>query len=153
MTSQAFKLAKQLAAMGNAPKNYTDQAASDAAAAVDAKTDFAIIYPNGGSEGSPANISINQRFLSANPFPGFRVQCEAQVFYSGQWGNTGFMYAGGGYGVKALQLNDDQIVVQSGGTNLMAASPDAGTPFGNSAGVSGPLPFRVLVWKVKGAVS
>lgn len=153
MSSNALKKSIQLARMNFEPKTYADDVSQAAADAVDAKTDFTIVYPNGGSEGSPANISINQRFTSDNPFPGFRVQCEAQVLFAGQWGGTGFMYAGGGYGVKALQLNDDQIVVQSGGANLMAASPDAGSPFGNSAGVSGPLPCRVLVRKVKRTVS
>jgi len=154
MTSQALKLAKQLSSMDSAPKDYADQVAADAVDAVDAKIDFAIIYPNGGTEATPANITTNQRLDEDNPFPGFRVQCEAQVLYSGEWGSTGFMYGGaGGYGVRAAQKDDDGIVVQSGSTNLIAACQDAGGVFGNPAAVGGPLPVRVLVRKVKGAVS
>lgn len=31
--------------------------------------DFTIIYPNGGSSSSPANVSINTRYVESNPFP------------------------------------------------------------------------------------
>src|SRR5690606_10026006 len=37
------------------------------------QTDFAIIYPNGGSAGSPANVTLNSRYVESNPFPGHSV--------------------------------------------------------------------------------
>ena len=47
--------------------------------------DFAIIYPNGGSEGNPANVTTNSLYLTSNPFPGYYVACSAEIYYSDSW--------------------------------------------------------------------
>lgn len=117
---------------------------------------FAIIYPNGGSAASPANIAVNSRYVLANPFPGQLVICEVQLQIGGVWGGVGgFIYstASGSqaFGVLARQYGDS-IVVQTGVTALLSANNFDGNPFPGSGNVSAPTPARVLISKVKGAV-
>ncbi len=117
--------------------------------------DFTIIYPNGGSEASPASVSVNSRYISGNPFPGHRVFCVAQVLIGGVWGEAPFIFsdAGGASGVRASQLNDGQVIVQTGSTRIKVSSAASGDPFGDySSVVTVPVPCRVLVWKLKGAI-
>jgi hypothetical protein len=120
--------------------------------AVDAAVDFTIIYPNGGSAGSPANVSINSRYVMPNPFPGYHVLTEGEVQLNGVWGKTGWIYGGAGQGVAAGQLGDD-IIVQTGGEGLLNIGHVIGTVLPSAAYRTTPLPCRVKVWKVKGAVA
>lgn len=115
---------------------------------------YAVIYPNGGTEAAPANVSINSRYVMANPFPEVNVVCEAQVFYNGKWGATGHIYVGATtYGIAAHQFGDD-IVLQTGATHLLGQSNQSLSPFGLAAGgIATPLPCRIRVWKVKGGVA
>jgi microcystin-dependent protein len=126
--------------------------------AVDPLNDsFTFIYPNGGSKSAPANVTINTRYVEANPFPGYHVHCEAEIKVNGKWGEAGWIYnsaAGGtgGYGVKVGEYNNS-IVVQTGGNALIAYSCNDGTPFGitvsNYSTINYTmLPCRVKVWKV-----
>jgi microcystin-dependent protein len=111
--------------------------------------DFTIIYPNGGSEDSPANVTINSRYVESNPFPGYRVNCLAELLINSKWGGAGdFIYTNDGQGSKALQLNDDTIVLQTGGAALTNQSVHTGNPFGITSAVTGPTPCRIKVWKV-----
>ncbi len=120
------------------------------------ENDFTIIYPNGGSEASPANVTINSRYVESNPFPGYRVRCEAELQYNGNWGsmnNSVLIYGSGsnnGCGISALQLNDDNIVIQTGNSTLLLNSSTTGNPFTIPQGiaVTSPLPCRVKVWKI-----
>lgn len=123
----------------------------------DAKVDFTIIYPNGGSESSPANVSANARYVEANPFPGHRVLCCAELLINGEWGDVGFIYSSqsgsaGGYGTAARQLGSGDIIVQTGSWAISsAASSHGGAPQGYTSAPPVTVPCRVKVWKVKGA--
>ena len=110
--------------------------------------DFTIIYPNGGTEESPANVTVNHRYVEANPFSGYHVMCDAEVLINNQWGSVqDFIYNSNGYGVKATQFNDS-IIVQTGGTALTSLSASAGNPFGITTSPATTLPCRVKVWKI-----
>ncbi len=128
--------------------------------AVDALNDsFAIIYPNNGSKSAPANVTVNTRYVEPNPFPGYHVHCVAELKVNGKWGEAGWIYnsaadtnGNGGYGVKASEY-DGYVIVQTGGSALIAYSSNDGNPFG--LGISNyptvnrsTLPCRVKVWKV-----
>lgn len=119
-------------------------------AVVDANTGFTIIYPNGGTQASPANVAINSRYVLANPFPGFHVICVAELLIGGTWGETGWAYTGGGYGTKASQSSSEGIVVQTGGVALVGSANNSGGIFPST--VSAPTPCRVKVWKLKGGI-
>jgi hypothetical protein len=120
-----------------------------------ADIDFTIIYPNGGTEVSAANVSSNSRYVMANPFPGHSVMCVAEVLYNGQWGAAGWSgaYSGSAWiarGVAAHQLGEDSVVVQTGNSAVMIHSVYSGNPHGSTDGQVS-LPCRVKVWKLKGA--
>ena len=51
--------------------------------------DFAIIYPNGGSESNPANVTNNSRYVETNPFPGYVVDCAVEIKQGDKWGDPG----------------------------------------------------------------
>lgn len=116
---------------------------------------FTIIYPNGGTKDSPANVAVNSRYVMDNPFQGYHVMCVAEVYYNSKWGETGYLYspnAGdgstGGCGVKAT-VNNGQIVVQTGTLTINSASSHLGNGFGNETiAIVTPMPCRVKVWKV-----
>ena len=126
--------------------------------ALDANTGFTIIYPNGGTEAAPANVSINSTYLLPNPFPGFHVFCEAEVLYAGVWAKTGWVgaFATGVnrndyYGVNAAPRSDDQILVTTGTFGLLAGATSMGGGHSAPTGaITTPLPSRVKVWKLKG---
>ena len=46
---------------------------------------FIIIYPNGGSKESPANIELNSFYVERNPFPGYQVYCLPEIYYQNEW--------------------------------------------------------------------
>lgn len=118
---------------------------------VDAKTDFAIVYPNGGSAAAPAYVSVNTSYVSANPFPGYHVICEAQVLYGGVWSATGWYTNNtGAIGVAAHQKSNE-IVTVVGQTGTIPRATIGGNAFGNAgADVLTPVQSRVLCHKVKG---
>lgn len=122
---------------------------------LDAQVGFAIIYPNGGTEAAPANVSINSRYVMANPFPGHHVICEAELLIAGKWGATGFTYSSGGMFTQAFEYgaNAENIVVQTGGSALMSSSIHSGNPHASSGNLTTPTPCRVKVWKLKGGVA
>lgn len=121
-------------------------------AATGSVTGFTIIYPNGGSAASPANVSANATYITANPFPGRHVICEAQVFYSGVWSAAGWYTNNtGAIGVVARQKGNE-IHTIVGLTGTLPRATIGGNTFGNSgADVLTPLPARVLCWEVEGA--
>lgn len=116
---------------------------------------FTIIYPNGGTKDSPANVAVNSRYVMDNPFQGYHVMCVAEVYYNSKWGETGYLYSSntgngstGGCGVKAT-VNNGQIVVQTGTLAINSASSHLGNGFGNETiSIVTPMPCRVKVWKV-----
>lgn len=118
---------------------------------LDANTGFTIIYPNGGTQASPANVAINSRYVMTNPFPGYQVMCVAEIDIGLGWGDPGFVYQGsGGYGVRATQLGTSSIIVQTGSVALAAEGQYSGNPFGVGGARVSPAPCCVKVWKLKG---
>ncbi len=123
---------------------------------IDVAVGATYIYPNGGSQASPATVAVNSRYVLANPFPGLGVICEVQLQYGGAWGGVGgFITVDGtgsttnGFGILARQ-HADTIVVQTGSAALMVSSAYDGNPFGITGNIVNPLPCRVRVNKVKG---
>lgn len=117
---------------------------------LDAATGFTIIYPNGGTAAAPANVAVNSRYVSPNPFPGHHVICIAEVLYAGAWADSGWLWTStGGQGVKSSWFSDS-IVTQTGRAGLLNVPQDIGTPNPSGTFVSTQLPCRVKVWKLKG---
>lgn len=111
------------------------------------KLQSTILYPN-GTEENPATITKNQRIEIENPYKGHNVYAVVQIYYNNVWGETGFIYGGGSNGVKATQIqgdNIDKIVVQSGGICVMTWSSSSGNGFNNSENIVS-APFRVKVF-------
>lgn len=126
--------------------------------ALDGSIGFTIIYPNGGTAASPANIAVNSRYVSANPFPGYRVFCQLELRIGGVWGSPGGNLAvqGGGaeyYGCLSMQFNDDTIVTQTAITYLLSNNPGASLHPFTAPGAVTSAPARIKVWKIKGASS
>ncbi|MGY2171867.1 hypothetical protein [Pseudomonas gingeri] len=137
----------------------TLSAQTDLQSALDSKlnaalVDYVIIYPNGGTAAAPANAVAGNRYTNNNPFPGFEVMCVAEVRVSGVWGQTGWAYASGGFGVLSSVSSSGVIVTQCGGTAALAGQAiDCGHSFGGNAGNQTSLPVRVKVYKLRGATA
>ncbi|WP_272972125.1 hypothetical protein [Comamonas terrigena] len=131
------------------------QTADARSAALAAAIGFAIVYPNGGSAATPANVAISTRYVLPNPFPGRYFICVPQVFYGGIWGDPGWDgntgSGGSAAGVRAGMANSE-LVVQTGVTALLVASFHGGGMHGVAGGavVTSPLPCRILCWAVGG---
>lgn len=119
------------------------------------KFNFTMIYPNGGTAENPANISMNSRYVCANPFPGYYVACEVEIQVNGIWGDSGI--ANGmkdglwtSYGVAAKQFNSADIVVQTGSAGVTGGTSNIMMDeFGiNVQNILTSAPCRVKVWKV-----
>ena len=112
---------------------------------------FTIIYPNGGSQASPANVTVSTRYVMVNPFPGHHVICTTELLIGGKWGASRWMFNGVsvGHGVAA-ELFDGSIIVQTGAalTNTPATIGQPNTAV--TSAVTAPTPCRVKVWKLKG---
>ena len=105
------------------------------------------IYPN-GTEDEPSTISANQRIEIQNPYPGKNLYLVVQVFYKEVWGETGFIYADGGWGIKATQIQGketDKIVIQSGRKAILSGSYDSGNGFGTDVNPS-TAPYRLKIF-------
>jgi hypothetical protein len=119
--------------------------------------DFTIIYPNGGTPAAPANIAVNSRYVSPNPFPGYRVMCQLELRIGGMWGSPGGNLAVQGtgaeyYGCLSTQYNDDSIITQTAISYLLSNNPGASLhPFPAPGSVTS-APARIKVWKIKGQI-
>jgi hypothetical protein len=116
--------------------------------------DVTIIYPNGGTASSPANITKNSRYVESNPYPGHHVYCRVEVYYSSKWGDPRWINFGDGtntqyaYGAVASEFDGD-IVVQTGKSHLMQNAANlSGDPWGGISGNQDTLPARVIVFKL-----
>ena len=135
--------------------NKADRSLSNLTAAGEAKItslpyerDFTIIYPNGGTESNPANITNNNRYLEQNPFPGYYVTCLVEFLISDEWGGPGgWVYGQGSSGTNASQFNDDSIAVVTGTVTVFANRTYTGNAFGINQQFTS-LPARVKVWKI-----
>ena len=110
---------------------------------------FTIIYPNGGSASSPANITGNTRYVLPNPFPSFHVYCVAELLVDNKWGSTGW-YTSTSYvdGTRAMQYGTDEIIVQTGSRGVTQTAMYGGNPFKSLGDYITTAPCRVKVWKV-----
>lgn len=120
---------------------------------LDANTGCVTIYPN-GTESVPGLITVNTNVVVPNPFPGYKVFCELEVLYGGQWCGIGMSATSTTTSVGAEckpHNNHASLVVQGGITSLIATTnlhyfsgtrPTSGTVLN--------LPFRLVVWKLKG---
>lgn len=117
---------------------------------------FAMVYPNGGTAAAPANITINSRYVVANPFPGYRVLCQLEIRVSGKWGSPGSFIAnnaGNYFGCFASQFDDGDIVVQTAVNYLTSDNPAAtGHAFLPAPSNLTTAPARVKVWRIRGQV-
>ncbi len=120
---------------------------------------FDIIYPNGGSAASPSSLAANSRYVLPNPFPGYRVMCQAEIFYGSEWGTPGWYsaaYTGTGdsaWGVRAAQHNDRDIVVVTGNKGVLTDGANlriSGSTFASVAQQAS-APGRIKVWKLMGS--
>ena len=120
---------------------------------MDLKVDSTILYPNNGTEQNPANVSVGGRYVLSNPFPGYRVGCQAEVYCLGQWGVTVYTATNSGAGVFAFQHNDDNIVVCTGSYRILAdCSSGYRAEYPNTFQTTNTYytsaPCRVKVWKI-----
>ena len=117
---------------------------------------FSILYPNGGSLASPANVAVNSRYVCNNPFPGYHVLCIAEILYGGKWCIAGWEFSGStaGYGTMASHLlPEDKIIVKTGNAGISSSGWAGGT--GNDmilGDITTAQPCRVKVWKVGGKI-
>ena len=59
---------------------------------------FTIVYPNNGTAQNPAGVVANSSYVEPNPFPGYRVYCEAELLAGGKWGEIGWATSNNGGG-------------------------------------------------------
>lgn len=105
-----------------------------------------ILYPNGSKE-NPPNISPNQTIEIENPYKGHTVYALVEIQYDGKWGETGFIYSGGGYGVKATRISGtdaDKIVIRSGRSAICAGGADSGNGLTGDFDIKS-APYRLTV--------
>lgn len=113
------------------------------------ENDFAIIYPNGGTEANPANVTINSRYVESNPFPGYICECKAEIYVDGAWGEYPFETISNStaLGLTAFYF-EDSIILQTANSYLYSTPPAwIATPLSiSAAGASAPC--RIKVYKI-----
>lgn len=102
-------------------------------------------------------MALSQRKVMANPF-GINqpVEVVAEIQRTDlsslpqpRWGETGWIYANGGYGVKASYMEGEGIVVQCGNVSMGNTSTQTGSPHQITATTAvNNLPVRVHVRKI-----
>ena len=119
---------------------------ADVSAVVPASTNntFVMLYPN-GTEANPATLTKGQRIEVPSPFPaGSQFWPILELKINGKWSEPGYIYASGGYGCLARQLED--LVVVMSGSAAIATTPfntlNANTTY---SGNLDNLPYRVKV--------
>lgn len=112
---------------------------------------FTIIYPNGGTKESPADVTLDKVYIENNPFPGYYVDCKAQIYSSekNMWLEQPLWWASdGSYGIYAyLERNTDKIYVATGGVVLVYKYAHGGSGINLSSPIT-TAPCRVLVHKL-----
>lgn len=114
--------------------------------------DFTIIYPNGGTEANPANITTNTRYVLSNPFAGYHVECHAELLISGEWHTAVFSQDfthNSSFGYLCSQVDSGDIVLQTANTYVISVPASFwGNTAGSMARDLSSAPCRVKVWKV-----
>ncbi|HHH1341528.1 TPA: phage tail protein, partial [Yersinia enterocolitica] len=118
---------------------------------LEAHQKFVILYPE-GTEAAPATLGVNQRKTIANPFPGRRITAIVEIFLSGKWGATTWIFNGSNNtssGALAHTIGptgtDESIIVQTANFTIYTVSTIEGNPFGITSGSAASAPFRVRV--------
>ncbi|WP_438803019.1 hypothetical protein [Kluyvera ascorbata] len=102
-------------------------------------------------------MTLSQRKVMANPFGVNQpVEVVAEIQRTDlsslpqpRWGETGWIYANGGYGVKASYMEGEGIVVQCGNVSMGNTSTQTGSPHQITATTAvNNLPVRVHVRKI-----
>ncbi len=114
--------------------------------------DFVYLYPNGGSQGTPANVATNSRYTLTNPWPGYPVLMQPELLISGTWQYPGWSYASAGTGAYGVSCGmfGDTLVVQTGSAGVSGTSSQAGGSGGLISPVTAAIPCRVKAWRIKG---
>lgn len=112
---------------------------------------FTIIYPNGGTKESPAEVTINSRYVEENPFPGYYVLCQVELLLNDKWTPVFSNYTiaesdPNTYVGVCCGLFDEQIILRTGLNYLEIINPFNINP--NCPGRVSSAPCRVLVYKL-----
>lgn len=86
-----------------------------------------------------------------NPFPGYEVECRAELFYANKWCRACWSNStvNNGFGIMATHLlPDDEIIIQTGNSALSDSSVINGIGIQNMVTLRDATPCRVKVWKV-----
>ena len=127
-----------------------DAALSARIIAMNARVDYALL--------DFGTMALSERKVIANPFGNNQpVIVKAEVLRTDssplpqpRWGETGWIYAGNGYGVLGSYMEGEGIVVQCGGASMANTSTQTGSPHQITATtLMTNLPVRVHVWKIK----
>ena len=123
----------------------------------DLNNDWCYIYPNNGTEQNPANISTSSTYILSNPFPGYIVKCEVEVYYNNKWGTAiynGFSYSNSYYsnGAYCFQHDNDDLVLNTGEQSILADTQYKRnvrpSTFDSINTYLTSIPCRVKVWKI-----
>ena len=118
---------------------------------------FTIIYPGGGDAENPGVIKNNSKYILENPFPGYYVNCDPEVFLYNEWGYIGWIsWYNSSYcavGLICHQVDNNKLVLVTGGTYIMGYTSLNNTLYGttflqNKSEVFTQAPCRIKIWKV-----
>lgn len=116
---------------------------------------FTIIYPNGGTEELPANITTNSLYLMSNPFPNYFVACSAEIYYSNSWHEvaySNYYNASTTYnantGIIVSQEYDGTIALRTGTQFIASAAARYATTAVLPTDAIATVPCRIRVWKI-----
>lgn len=118
---------------------------------------FTIIYPNNGTAESPANITINSKYIFDNPFSDYQINCKAEIFLGGVWFTQKFVafYNGSDYYSSGFfcEPYKDKIVLITGSYYLTLSDNNDYIyrvyPSIHNLNISATTaPARIKIWKV-----
>ena len=128
----------------------------------DITQNFTIIYPNGGTKQTPANITVASTYIMNNPFPGYAVSCQAEIKLGSGWyvapfashynssnGNS----SGSGYYCYQIDNGNDIIILRTGsgtisGSGSYTYTIQPNTVYPGSSSTFTSAPCRIKVWKI-----
>ncbi len=114
---------------------------------VDGVVDNVINYQHGTVCTLPVNdgnnIAVNSWYYSEKPYLG-ECNTTAEMYYENKWGDTGWIYTNGGYGVNST-ISEDTLIVVTGNSYLCTSDGNYGG--GVFSGNSTSAPARVKVYR------
>ena len=114
---------------------------------VDGVIDNIINYQHGTVCTMPVNdgnnIAVNSWYYPEKPYPGECIAV-AEIYYENKWGDTGWIYTNGGYGVNST-ISEDTLIVVTGNSYLCTSDGNYGG--GVFSGNSTSAPARVKVYR------